>query len=86
MKCGMKRYRDDLSHLKDKPTDSALETKFQEMMQQRSLSAIPVSVPVKESMTESITESVTESMTESITDSVESVPAHMTPWKTPSAK
>jgi len=73
----MKRYRVDLSHLKDKPTDSALETKFQEMMQQRSLSAIPVSVPISVPVKESMTESITEP---------ESVPAHMTPWKTPSAK
>jgi phage gp46-like protein len=72
-RCGMKRYRVDLSHLKDKPTDSALETKFQEMMQQRSLSSVPVDT--KEYVTESVKESVKES-----------VPAHMTPWKTPSSK
>lgn len=74
-RCGMKRYKVDLSHLKDKPTDSALETKFQEMMQQRNLSAsvVPV-VPV-------VPVVVKESLTESVT-----VPAHMTPWKTPSSK
>ena len=74
----MKRYKVDLSHLKDKPTDSALESKFQEMMQQRSLSAIPAPVaPI------TLIASV---IKESVTDSTESVPAHMTPWKTPSSK
>jgi hypothetical protein len=69
----MKRYKVDLSHLKDKPTDSALESKFQEMMQQRSLSAIPA-VPIASVIKESVP------------DLTESVPAHMTPWKTPSSK
>lgn len=70
----MKRYKVDLSHLKDKPTDSVLESKFQEMMQQRSLSAIPAPAPVP------IAPIIKESI-ESVT-----VPAHMTPWKTPSSK
>jgi hypothetical protein len=70
----MKRYKVDLSHLKDKPTDSALESKFQEMMQQRSLSAIPATVPIASVIKESVI------------DLTESVPAHMTPWKTPSSK
>lgn len=73
----MRRYKVDLSHLKDKPTDSALENKFQEMMQQRSLSSVPV-VPVVP-VVPIIKESVKESFTESI-------PSHMTPWKTPSSK
>jgi hypothetical protein len=72
----MKRYKVDLSHLKDKPTDSALESKFQEMMQQRSLSAIPAPVASIAPVTPIIKESI-----ESVT-----VPAHMTPWKTPSSK
>lgn len=71
----MKRYKVDLSHLKDKPTDSALESKFQEMMQQRSLSAIPAPVA-----------SIAPVIKESVLDLTESVPAHMTPWKTPSSK
>jgi hypothetical protein len=73
----MKRYKVDLSHLKDKPTDSALESKFQEMMQQRSLSAIPAPIPVAP---------IASVIKESIPDLTESVPAHMTPWKTPSSK
>jgi hypothetical protein len=71
----MKRYKVDLSHLKDKPTDSALESKFQEMMQQRSLSAIPAPIAPIASV-----------IKESVIDLTESVPAHMTPWKTPSSK
>lgn len=70
----MRRYKVDLSHLKDKPTDSALENKFQEMMQQRSLSSVPV-VPVVPIIKESVKESF-----------IESIPSHMTPWKTPSSK
>jgi len=77
----MKRYKVDLSHLKDKPTDSALENKFQEMMQQRSLSAIPAPVAPVAPIA-----SIVSVIKESVTDSTESVPAHMTPWKTPSSK
>lgn len=72
----MRRYKVDLSYLKDKPTDSALENKFQEMMQQRSLSSVPV-VPVVP---------VVPIVKESLEPAKESIPSHMTPWKTPSSK
>lgn len=70
MKCGLKRYRVDFTHLKDKPNNSEMENKFQEMLQQRENKDVKPVEPVEKL----------------ILDPVAQVPAHMTPWKTPSAQ
>jgi hypothetical protein len=72
MKCGLKRYKIDFTHLKDKPNNSEMENKFQEMLKQReNMEAKPVTAT---------TVSVTTVVPEAV------VPAHMTPWKTPSVQ
>lgn len=70
MKCGLKRYKVDFTHLKDKPIDSEMENKFQEMLKQRENKEVkPVAATILSPL---VPEAV--------------VPAHMTPWKTPSAQ
>jgi hypothetical protein len=70
MKCGLKRYKVDFTHLKDKPNNSEMENKFQEMLQQRE------NKPVEKLVSE---------LLEPLAPLAQ-VPAHMTPWKTPSVQ